>query len=73
MTVTDAKTNFNKITSSLETTILSKKGKPIAAVVPYEEYRKMKRILKQIHEQEAIQHGKTFLNGDRSDFVEGLD
>ena len=66
--ITEAKANLNKLASSSETVILSKKGKAIAALIPYEQFRAMKRLLKAQHEQEALRRGKAFLAGDVSEF-----
>ncbi len=63
-TVSEAKKQFNALISKPETTLISKNGKPAAAVVPYELYQKMYRTWKRQRNAEAIKRAQKALNGE---------
>ena len=63
-TVSEAKKQFNALISKQETTLISKNGKPAAAVVPYDIYQKMYRTWKQQRNAEAIKRAQKALSGE---------
>jgi len=59
--VTEGKKHFNSLVSSKDTTIVTKNGIPTAAVVPYEDYKKMMRSMREQQDLRSIEAAKLFL------------
>ncbi|MBF0289247.1 MAG: type II toxin-antitoxin system prevent-host-death family antitoxin [SAR324 cluster bacterium] len=57
-TVSEVKVEFNALVASPESTLISKNGKPIAALVPYAKYQEMYRAWKRCIDIDAIQRAK---------------
>ena len=63
-TVSEAKKQFNSLISKTETTLISKNGRPAAAIVPYELYREMYRTWKRQRNAAVIERTQKALNGE---------
>ncbi|MGK0290272.1 MAG: prevent-host-death family protein [bacterium] len=65
LSVSNAKNSFNSIISSNETTIVTKNGKPVSVMVPFESYEEMYKAKKHCIDLDAIEKAEAIKNGKR--------
>ena len=69
-TISEARNGFNAIVVAAAPTFVTRNGKPVAAVVPYEEYRKMYQAWAEKKDQEIIEAAKKIQKGEMSTLTE---
>jgi len=66
VTVSDAKTRLNELISSEEPSVITKHGKPKAAIIPYDTYIKWVRAESEKEDNEAIRLSEEYFAGKRT-------
>lgn len=63
-TVSEAKKKLNSLVNSDHHTTITRNGKPVAAIVPYDEYIKMFRLMRENEDNESIAKAEAFFKGE---------
>ena len=63
LAISEARKQFNALVSANEVTVVSRNGKPSAAIVPYEQYRAMYQAWKKQEDEEVIERANRALAG----------
>ena len=72
LAISEARKQFNTLVAAGEVTVVSRNGKPSAAIVPYEQYRLMYRAWKKQEDEEIIQRANQALAG-QSKLLQGAE
>ena len=67
---TQAKAEFSKLLDSPTPVIISKGGTPVSAIIPYEEYLKMKSSIQEHKMEKLKKRANDFLSGNEEEFEE---
>lgn len=65
-TVSQAKADFNNLSSSGKTTLISKNGKIVSVLLPYEQFCEMYATHQRFLDEQVIQEAKHFLAGEKA-------
>jgi PHD/YefM family antitoxin component YafN of YafNO toxin-antitoxin module len=62
LTITEAKTGLNSLVSSKESCTISKQGKSVAVLLPYETFKRYYQAEEELRHQKLIEKAKIALN-----------